>query len=105
MTESLRELTDPSTVASHFEAIVNYFRDSTDEQIAEICRVAMTPVGYHLTCAREDVVKACIRHTLADVLAQRTLMSYGIHGGTIAPDSTPDALGELVKEQTVGGAK
>jgi hypothetical protein len=30
--------------------------------------------------------------------------TYGIHGGTIAPDSTPDALGELVKEQTVGGA-
>jgi hypothetical protein len=31
--------------------------------------------------------------------------TYGIHGGTIAPDSTPDALGELAKGHTVGGAK
>jgi hypothetical protein len=77
MTESLTELTDPSTVASHFEAIVNFFRDSTDEQLAEICRVAMTPVGYQLTTAgKEEVVKACIRATIASVLDHRDMTTY-----------------------------
>jgi hypothetical protein len=41
---------------------------------------------------------------LRQAVAKARGTTYGIHGGTIAPDSTPDALGELVKEQTVGGA-
>jgi hypothetical protein len=49
-----------------------------------------------------DLAKAAAHELGVGIVAPAT---YGIHGGSIAPDSTPDALGELVKEQTVGGAK
>jgi hypothetical protein len=69
---ALDELTDPETVAAHFASIVIFFRDSTDEQLAEICRVAMTPIGFNLTCMKqEEFVQACISSTIARVLETR----------------------------------
>lgn len=71
-TTALDELTDEQSVADHFASIVAFFGDSTDEQLAEICRVSMTPVGFALSCGqREEFIKACIRHTIACVLADR----------------------------------